>query len=81
MYLRQHKKEIKRSRRKDEKKKSEDGHLVIYDNLELLNPEMRSELLKDISLRTGLAVTDIKIRKIDLTKNNVELEVFCGNNS
>ena len=72
---------IKRKSKKGEKKKSEDGHLLIYDNLKLLNPEMRSELLKDISLRTGLAVTDIKILKIDLTKNNVELEIFCGENS
>jgi hypothetical protein len=75
------KKADKKKPKKEEKKKSEDGHLLIYDNLKLLNPEMRSELLKDISLRTGLAVTDIKIRKIDLTKSNVELEIFCRENS
>ena len=73
------KKVDKKKPKKGEKKKSEDGHLLIYDNLKLLNPEKRRELLKDISLRTGLAVTDIKIRKIDLTKSNVELEIFCRN--
>ena len=72
------KKDDKKKLKKGDKKKSEDGHLLIYDNLKLLNPEMRSDLLKDISLRTGLDVTDIKIRKIDLTKSNVELEIFCG---
>lgn len=71
----------KKNPKKGEKKKTEGGHIVIYDNLKLLNPEMRSELVKDISLRTGLAVTEIKILKIDLTKNNVELEIFCGENS
>jgi hypothetical protein len=75
------KKGDKKKSKKSEKKKSEDGHLLIYDNLKLLNPEMRSELLKDISLRTGLAVTEIKIRKIDLTKTNAELEIFCGENA
>jgi hypothetical protein len=74
------KKGDKKKPKKDEKKKSKDGHLLIYDNLRLLNTEKRGELLKDISLRTGLAVTDIKILKIDLTKSNVELEIFCGEN-
>jgi len=67
--------------KKGEKKKSRDGHLLIYDNLKLLKPEMRLELLSDISLRTGLDVTDIKILKIDLTKNNVELEIFPGDSA
>ena len=71
------KKADKKKSKKGEKKKSKDGHILIYDNLKLLNPDKRSELLKDISLRTGLAVTDIKIRKIDLTMSNVELEIFC----
>jgi hypothetical protein len=71
------KKGDKKKSKKDEKKKSKDGRLLIYDNLELLNPERRSELLKDISRRTGLEVNSIKIRKIDLTKRNVELEIFC----
>lgn len=71
------KKGDKKKSNKDEKKKSKDGHLLIYDNLKLLNPESRVELLKDISLRTGLTVTDIKILKIDLTRSIVELEIFC----
>jgi hypothetical protein len=75
------KKADKKKLKKGEKKKSKDGYLLIYDNLKLLNPESRGELLKDISLRTGLRVTDIKIRKIDLTKGNVELEIFSGEKS
>jgi hypothetical protein len=75
------KKGDKKKPKKEEKKKSKDSHLLIYDNLELLNPERRDELLKDISLRTGLSVTGTRIRKIDLTKNNVELEISFGKNT
>jgi hypothetical protein len=72
------KKNDKKKPKKGEKKKSEDGHLLIYDKLGLLNPERKTDLLKDISLRTGLNVTDAKILKIDLTRNNAELEIFCA---
>jgi hypothetical protein len=67
----------KDKKEKKEKKKTEDSHILIYDNLGLLNPEKRNDLLKDISLRTGLNVSDAKILKIDLTRNNAELEIFC----
>jgi hypothetical protein len=75
------KKADKKKPKKGEKKKSDDGHQLIYDNLKLLNPEKRKDLLRDISSRTGLVVTEIKIRKIDLTKSNAELEIFCDKNS
>jgi hypothetical protein len=75
------KKSDKKKSRKGEKKKSEGSHLLIYDNLNMLNPDKRNKLLKDISLRTGLAVTEIKILKIDLTQNNAELEIFCNGSS
>lgn len=74
------KKGDKKKAKKGDKKKSEDGYLLIYDNLGLLNPEKRNELQNDIVLRTGLTVHDIKIRKIDLTRNNAELEIFFREN-
>ena len=70
-------KKEKKKEKKSGKKKSQDSHLVIYDNLKLLNPEMMTELIADISARTGLSISDIKICKIDLIKGNAELEVFC----
>ena len=74
------KKSDKKKTKKGEKKKSQNGHLLIYDNLKLLNPELRNDLMKDISARTGLKVIDVIIRKIDLTKDNAELEIFSGEN-
>jgi hypothetical protein len=66
--------------KKDEKKKSGEGYLLIYDNLKLLNPGMREDLVRDISMRTGLSVNDVKIIKIDLTRNNAELQIFWEEN-
>jgi hypothetical protein len=74
------KKPKKEKKEKKEKKKTEDGHLLIYDNLGLLNPEKRDDLMKDIILRTGLNVSDTKILKIDLSRNNAELQIFCTEN-
>jgi Domain of unknown function (DUF4956) len=51
-------------------------HLVIYDKLELLNPALNQDLLKDISLRIGQNIEKVKIQKIDLSKGTAEVEVF-----
>ena len=82
--LKSEKKEKKEKKKKDKKsgrEKSQDSHLVIYDNLKLLNPERKTELISDISGRTGLNIEDVKICKIDLINGNAELEVFCNQNN
>ena len=43
------KKEKKKKDKKAKKEKSQNSHLVIYDNLQLLNPDKINELMKDIS--------------------------------
>jgi hypothetical protein len=72
--------------KKDEKKKKDKGHnksrnndiwikhKVVYDNLELLNPDKMDLLIKDISARTGINIEKVGICKIDLVKGNAELE-------
>jgi uncharacterized membrane protein len=49
---------------------------VDYDRLELLNHDRLSDLISDISQRTGKKVERVKIRKIDLTKGKAELDIF-----
>jgi len=49
---------------------------IIYYRIQLLGPDRRNELLKDLSGSTGLNVQKVRIRKIDLGKNSAELEVF-----
>jgi hypothetical protein len=65
-----------KKKKKDGKEKSPKGYSLVYDNLGLLNPEKKSELLKDISSRTGLTVDDVLIKEIDLVKSNATLEIF-----
>jgi len=52
---------------------------LIYDKLELLNPERKKELLSDLSARSGIRIEKASICKIDLTKGHAELEVFYKN--
>jgi len=58
------------------KKKTLTPVIILYNKIQLLKPEARTELLQDLSLQTGLRVEKVKIRKIDIAKSNAELEVF-----
>jgi hypothetical protein len=70
------KKGDKKKKPKEGKEKSPKGNILIYDNIKLLGPDLKGELLKDIASRTGLNVDDVRIRKIDLPKGNATLEIF-----
>ena len=61
---------------KDNKKTKFSKHQVLYDNLKLLNPDRKDELIRDISKRTGIEIEKVKIRRIDLIKANAVLDVF-----
>ncbi|MCU0461599.1 MAG: DUF4956 domain-containing protein [Bacteroidales bacterium] len=50
--------------------------VISYDKFDLLNPARESELLQDLSGRTGKKIEKVKIRKMDLIKNSSEIEVF-----
>ena len=75
------KKADKKKKKKGDRKKSAGGHLLIYDNLQLLGPGKQAELISDIASRTGLDVTEAKLLKIDLIRGNAELEITCGEKS
>ena len=49
---------------------------LIYDNLELLNPDRQDELLRDISARTGLAADRVEVESIDLLRDAASLRVY-----
>ena len=48
---------------------------LIYDNLGLLAPERRTELIADIESRIGLRAEKIKISKVDLMKGTASLTI------
>jgi hypothetical protein len=49
---------------------------VIYDNLEMLKPENKEDLLKDISKKTGRNIIKIKINRINFKKKVAVLDIF-----
>lgn len=51
-------------------------HSIIYDNLELLKPDKKEKLLKDISSRTGKEILRIKIRRIDFNKEIARVDIY-----
>jgi hypothetical protein len=50
--------------------------VIRYNKLKLLNPDLRKELLKDLSAHTGLNIEKVNIRRINIGKGRAELEVF-----
>lgn len=50
--------------------------LIIYDNMNLIHPEHRAELLKDLTERFGLSnIESVKVGRIDALKNSARLKV------
>lgn len=50
--------------------------LVQYDRIELIKPERRSELIADLSERTGLKVLNVEVGAIDFLHDMVMLRVY-----
>lgn len=51
--------------------------VVVYDNLELLQPGRQTELYEDLRQRTGLLVVDHAVEHVDLLRDVAKLRVEC----
>jgi hypothetical protein len=49
---------------------------VVYDNIRLIVPERRQELIDDLRVRTGLNISSVEIKQVDLMKDTALIEVF-----
>lgn len=49
---------------------------MLYDNLALLRPEARPQLLADLAARTGLEVVRVQVHRIDFLRDAAEITVF-----
>jgi hypothetical protein len=58
------------------RKNSFDKQSIVYDELELLKPNNRNKLIKDLSSRTGQIILRIKIVKVDFNRETADLEIF-----
>lgn len=52
-----------------------DSRDLVYDKIELLRPDRHSELIADLTDRTGLDVQRVDIKKIDLGKGSASIAV------
>ncbi len=57
-------------------KNKSDSHRIIYNNLELLKPDMKQSLLKNVSSITGKNIFKVRIRRIDYKKKVALLDVY-----
>jgi hypothetical protein len=53
---------------------------VIYERIDLIGPEKRDELIKDLKERTGIDVVRVEIRRIDFLKDIAYLRIFYYEN-
>lgn len=49
---------------------------MLYDNLRLLQPQHRTELVADLQARTGLDVMRVQVHRIDMLRDAAEITVF-----
>jgi hypothetical protein len=50
---------------------------VVYDKVELIKPELYSNLLQDLQARTGLDIVKVEVGKIDYLNDSALLTVYC----
>ena len=51
-------------------------HPIIYDNLEMLKPQNKEELIKNVAEITGLDVKKVRIKKVDYKNKVAILDIF-----
>ena len=54
----------------------ENKKTVLYEKIELIKPEKRQELLKDLEERTGLKITRVEIGRIDFMRDVARLRIY-----
>lgn len=56
--------------------KHESRKAINYDNVELIKPERREELIRDLEERTGLAINRVEIGRIDYLRDAARVFIF-----
>jgi hypothetical protein len=56
--------------------KKEVVKIILYENIELIKPEKKAELIADLENRMGVKINHIKIDKLDFLRDSAQLHVF-----
>lgn len=49
---------------------------ILYENIELIKPDNRELLLKDLEERTGLKITRVQVGRIDFLRDTARVKIF-----
>lgn len=58
------------------RKRTLTSFIIQYKNLNLLKPEARQDLLRELSVLTGYDIRNVVIKEMNIEKGSAELEVF-----
>lgn len=56
--------------------RKEVSRIVMYENIELIKPEKRAELIADLEKRLGIKVNHVSIGRIDFLRDAAQVHVF-----
>ena len=54
----------------------EEKKSIVYEKIELIKPENKQELIKDLNERTGLPIHEVKVDKIDFLKDTAAVTIY-----
>tara|TARA_B110000879_G_C10975969_1_gene433387 strand:+ start:162 stop:557 length:396 start_codon:yes stop_codon:yes gene_type:complete len=54
----------------------EETKSIIYEKIDLVKPENKDEMIKDLKDRTGLPIHEVKIEKIDFLKDTASITIY-----
>lgn len=60
--------------------KHEASKTIEYEKIDLIKPEKRSELIKDLEARTGLKIDRIEIGRINFLRDTVRIRIYYMEN-
>lgn len=49
---------------------------IVYEKIELIKPENKQELIKDLIERTGLPIHEVKVEKIDFLRDTAAVTIY-----
>ncbi len=56
--------------------KKEASKVIQYENIELIKPELRADLIADIESRMGIKINRISINKVDFLKDTASIRIY-----
>lgn len=60
--------------------KYHENQSILYEKIELIKPENREFLIRDLEERTGLTITDVEIGKLNFLQDTAEIKISYENN-